>query len=139
MLSVYIAGASDELERCKSVIQQARRVPGLRVTLDWTLSIDFYGGADQRPDSEREANAQLDFDAIERADMLWLLLPETHSKGVWAELGYAVRLRRVRQFEIIVSRQDESLQEGRLPLFVTLADEIYPTDRSAFAYLRSLL
>jgi len=89
--SVYLAGASKELERCQRWIQ-ALRQEGIPITYDWTIPVTSFGSSGPAlKDYEKRAFARADFRGVQEADVLWLLVPAAPSTGAWVELGYALR------------------------------------------------
>jgi nucleoside 2-deoxyribosyltransferase len=89
--SIYVAGASDEIETCRAWMARLREA-GLRVTSTWPEKI----AAEKTPDAGlsiimRRRYALGDFAEVDQADILWLIVPtRPHSKGAWIELGYAI-------------------------------------------------
>lgn len=95
---VYVAGASDELERAQRAIDFIRSI-GWTITHDWVADVRrvrVEGGradADLTSDEMREL-AAADLAAVQGAELVWLLVPNTPSTGAWVELGYALALNR---------------------------------------------
>lgn len=91
--SVYVAGASKELDRCTRWIQ-ALKQEGIHVTYDWTEAVAKFGSfGTTLKDYEKRAFARADLRGVQEASLLWLLAPASTSTsvGAWIELGYALR------------------------------------------------
>lgn len=126
-LGIYVAGAQREPERVRAAMTAAQGA-GLVLTLDWLAEIEAQPapeGVLEQHDRRRFAHA--DLDAIDRADVVWLLA-SVHAKGAWVELGYALR----GQKTIVVSGPD-----ARRSIFCALAIEI-EDDAKVIPYLRHL-
>jgi hypothetical protein len=94
-MRIYVAGSYAERDVVSQYIARLRAA-GAGITLDWPQVVASVG----KPDSEltydeRQKYATMDLDAVARADVMWLLIPTTHSKGSWVELGYATALMRL--------------------------------------------
>jgi hypothetical protein len=81
---------------------QQLREAGHTVTVDWP---SLTTGDDSSLTPERASiAAEEDLRGIERAELLWLIMPEKPSIGCFVELGYALaRLRQEDLFGILVS------------------------------------
>lgn len=89
-MKVYVAGGSSERGMVGNWIA-ALVALGVEVTLDWTRGAEW--DLDREPTREElERCAATDLDAIRRADMVWLLVPQLKSEGSAAELGFALAL-----------------------------------------------
>jgi hypothetical protein len=90
-LGVYVAGGSSErLEIVRPLIEKLQAA-GVRVVHDWTRD----PGWDVRgvpSDAVLRTAARSDVDAVRRADVFWLVVPEKKSEGAAAEFGIAVAL-----------------------------------------------
>lgn len=94
---VYVAAASAELERVRAAYKLARRW-GWKLTRDWTKPVATNrakGITDESlPRVEAKVYALRNLDAIDEADLVWVLAPRKETKGARIELGYAMALRR---------------------------------------------
>jgi hypothetical protein len=72
------------------------RAAGLEVTYDWTLDVEAAGGGNPPTLSRAECFrlARQDLNAIDDADIFWLLVPDELSQGAFCELGYAIATRK---------------------------------------------
>lgn len=130
-LRIYVAGGSKERERVQ-VAMDAVRALGLEITCDWLAAIAAEGIANEGLDeAKRRRYAVADYDGVFRADIIWVLAPNAHSTGSWAELGYAQGLRSDQV--ILVS----GLARHRC-IFASLATQEFDTDESALLYLTGL-
>lgn len=127
---VYIAAASREVER----VREAQRMVAERgwvLTLDWltpmlALMEQGIGDADLSR-GEQARYALEDADAIDRADVLWLLAPREPTKGAWWEHGYAY------------GSDTPIVTSGGCPLiFVALSNRVLDTDAEAPDYIHRM-
>ncbi len=91
MTTVYVAGASAEVERAERVMGWLRDA-GLTIALDWTIPVRALGGQGASlTEAERRAHAEADLEAVQDSDVLLALIPPrgVHTQGMWAELGVA--------------------------------------------------
>jgi hypothetical protein len=126
-MRVYLAGASSEIDLCESFIRKLQTA-GLEITFDWTAVIRATaGGANPRDATENERHAWTvqDISGVRRSHVFWLLVPEKHSIGCWAELGVAYEARR----RIVISG------DWRKSIFTSLAYVALDTHDEAFEYL----
>lgn len=101
---------------------------GCVITLDWLAEVEAAGVSDDGlNDCDRRRYARADLDAIDRADVVWLLAAP-YGRGSWVELGYALS----RQKRVIVSGP-----EARRSIFCALAIE-RATDNLGLECLREL-
>lgn len=93
MRSVYVAGASAEVDRIAGYMRELR-LAGLQITHDWTIAVDEQrrrGSTDRNLSAPARALAGAwDLEGVTRADVLWLVVPEVPSSGCWVELGAAL-------------------------------------------------
>lgn len=89
-LRVYVAGGSSEVELVARYVA-ALRTAGVEVTYDWTADVLAWraAGAHPRTPEELAAHARADLDGIERADLVWWILPAAFSEGSAFEAGVA--------------------------------------------------
>ena len=135
-LRLYVAGASRDLGRTRAFVRQAIDAYaelGLEVVHDWTVEAErsFQAGdcdATLGP-VERHRRAKHCLDAVARADVFVVLLPDGESRGAWIELGAALMLARTRACRVVVSG------DYRGTLFTELADAICEDDAEAMKWL----
>lgn len=84
---IYVAGASAELERARAAMARVVEV-GHAITHDWTRAMDDAGPEHLLSNEAKEVHAFIDLEAVNRADVLWFLLPTIPSAGAWFEFGY---------------------------------------------------
>lgn len=89
---VYLAGSALEINRARQWHSRLIQA-GVTVVSTWIANVDQVGSSNPRDaaTSHRIHWAAADFAEIQRADLLWLLVPslDAPSRGAWAELGYA--------------------------------------------------
>jgi nucleoside 2-deoxyribosyltransferase len=125
-MRVYVAGASKEPERVRRAMS-AVLAAGCELALDWLAVIEAVGLSNEGlTDAQRIAASGVDLDAVEDADLVWVLAPESQSAGCWVELGYALAGGKM----VIVSGPARTRC-----IFASLAVE-FETDDHAIAYLR---
>lgn len=90
-LRVYVAGGSSEVELVARYIA-ALRAAGVEITYDWTADVLLWraAGSPQLTAEQRAAHARADLDGIERADLMWWILPSAKSEGAALEVGVAI-------------------------------------------------
>lgn len=134
-LRIYVAGSSRELERVRAAQRMAERL-GCVITHDWTRDVEVNreaGIADaDLPKQERMRHAWIDMMAIDSADIVWVLAPETQSTGCWVELGVALVWPEER-LALIVSGPG-----SRRSIFASFAEE-YASDLVALLRIRELV
>lgn len=85
---IYVAAASEELERAQRVMARVVELGG-SVALDWTVEVAVWGSeALQLKDRERAERLATCLAAVESSDRLLLLVPDeedVHTKCTWAE------------------------------------------------------
>ena len=130
-MKIYIAGASRELERARAAMDWCRE-QGFEVAHDWVADIDRVRVEGGKSDGDLQLSEQMvfaiaDLEAVESADVLWMLVPppSKHTAGAWVELGVAWSAKT----KIIVSGQHT------WHLFCSLADQAFANDRAATRYL----
>lgn len=124
-LKVYVAGSSDELDRAENMIMRLR-AHDIAITKNWTVDVRMagHGNPPEATDKQRRSWAVEDLNAVERADVLWLLTPLKSSAGAWVEFGCAYRS----GVELIASPRPRSI-------FSALAGHCFHDDEKAFEYL----
>lgn len=89
MASIYVAGASKELDRARRVMAMLREA-GHEITCDWTEPVSKYGSI---PRTTGDAVRAIDEDllGIQDAEVFVFLhpAPGVPTTGAWFELGYA--------------------------------------------------
>jgi len=129
-IKVYIAASSREVGR----VREAQRMVAER---GWTLTLDWltpmmvlieHGLGDSDLSRDDQAHAALqDAEAIDRADVLWLLAPRELTKGAWWEHGYAY------------GTDTQIVTSGGCPsIFVALSDRVTETDEEAVEYMATM-
>lgn len=89
--TLYIAGASKEIERAERWIAKAREA-GFVITEDWPAKVRAAGSANHAPeDVLRDAAEKCEAGAI-TAEITWVLIPsaETPTAGAWYEMAIAL-------------------------------------------------
>lgn len=82
----------------------AARDQGWEITFDWCAHIRASNAADRDLSSTvRLASAKGDLDAVTRASLFWLLVPNNASSGAWIELGWALAQRPAQLTTVIIS------------------------------------
>lgn len=112
----------------RGAMDAVRAIEHAELAHDWLAAIAEAGSANHGlAQWQRREHAMADLRDVERCDLLWLLAPETITRGAWAELGAASVLRK----RIIVSGvYDQSI-------FCALAHVELRTDVAALEYIRS--
>lgn len=134
-LRVYVAGASKEPERVRAAME-AVRAAGFKITLDWLAAIEEAGAANEGlSDEDRRRYAKEDLRSVQRADVVWVLAPESTSTGAWVELGFALAIRDGcgwNDLAIVVSGAARTRC-----IFAALADAEFDSDEEALAWVLS--
>ena len=106
MISIYIAGASKEMERCRRWRDAIYAAPRMSLTFDWPQAIAQHDESFVTP----AQNAKDELQGVLRADVFWLLRPSNHSTGAWTELGMAIvaAVYQDKRREIVVSGRGRS-------------------------------
>ena len=127
-LSVYVAGASSELDKAEHYVNRLRS-RGVSISYDWPAAMRAEPKSDaELSDLERHRYGSDDLLGVRLAQVVWLLAPVVGSRGCWVELGYALALNR----HVIVSGDD-----GR-SIFTALAARRFDTHAAAEAYILDL-
>lgn len=131
MSSIYLAGASSEVDQCEAYMRLLRDA-GWRVTFDWTVGLRANQAAGKRDIDltleEMRSYASADLEGVRQADWIWVLAPEppNASTGCWVELGDALRSGRGR---VVVSGH------WRRCIFAALAGQRFALHDEALAWL----
>ncbi len=137
-MCVYIAGASAEPQRVRRWMDRVVD-DGHELAWDWLKTVERAGSANEGLGEElRHSASKDDLEAIERADVLWLLAPEAPSCGAWAEVGYAIRVRdrdRREQYDRPLRILVSGKARGRC-IFTSFADKDFDSDSIAFEWLQ---
>ena len=90
-VSVYVAGASAEAVNVTTWISRFTNA-GIEITHDWTADVFAHAltPQDDLADETRRLYAQQDLEAVVRASIFWLIVPEKPSIGCYVELGAAL-------------------------------------------------
>lgn len=126
-MKIYVAGSSNELERARRWIRELRAT-GWTITGDWPEVIAAVGDANPRDASEAERWrwSYDDLEAVNRADVVWLLAPAVGTgRGAYCEVGYA----------LACGKHVISSGDTRQSIFLAQTKE-YATDEAAFGALR---
>jgi hypothetical protein len=141
-MRVYVAGSSAELDRCERVIA-ALRAGGCTITFDWCAQMREFAARGlcdaSLDDHEARRCAETDLTAVELADAVLLLAPETATRGAWVEFGYAIA-----SFSYGHDRGLRSLyvsgSAARQSIFTRCADALFLSDDDAVsAIVRSIV
>jgi len=119
---VAIIGSSRERDRVLAAYEAVRTHPHMSLALDWIACMDA-----EKPDADlthqdRQSYAIADLNAIDDADVVWLLASSEMSDSR-TEYGYSLGTGK----PVVAS--------GHLTLFTALADAEYAADAEAFAWL----
>jgi hypothetical protein len=89
MRSIYVAGGSSEAEECARMIARLREV-GFKITFDWTKEVLAATVSERNlPRNTMIEAARRDLEAIDNADVFWLMIPREKSIGSSFEFSYA--------------------------------------------------
>lgn len=125
-MRIYVAGSSKERERARRAMRAVREM-GHAVSHDWLSVIERAGAANEGLSIEAQLRvAAGDLAAVDQSHLLWLLAPETESRGAWVEYGYALAL----GVQCIVSGPES----GR-SIFSRLAVAVLPSDDEAAEWI----
>lgn len=127
MKSVYVACSSKEMDRARSAFDMVRGSPHLTLAFDWITQIEAVGAANPAPKKNwgdilrRREWAHKAIVGASLADILWVLLPESETVGVWVEFTSAVisNLHRSSKVKIVVSGSEAAYSKS---IFISLAD-----------------
>lgn len=138
MRSIYVAAATQEIQRAEEFVTQIRSITGLRMSHDWIPHIKR-AISEQRQDSdytawERAGFATSDIIGVARSDVFVLLAPENGGRGCWVEYGYALALQQMRGRPRIAVAGPHA----RKSIFTELADRHFDTDAQAITWLATL-
>jgi hypothetical protein len=88
MTTVYLAGASREIELCERWMQRLRDA-GHVITYDWCANIRRVGDANPREATEEQRREWSATDVLSAAksEVFWLLMPTKPTVGAWFEFG----------------------------------------------------
>jgi len=150
MRTIYVAGASSEIERAEKWEAKLEEA-GFRVISGWTKNIravakDMKASLTEAANpmsashEQRNAWAQANVINLSNADAFWLLLPETATIGGWIELGCALMLAYVGQSAVeqgLLATGKYVLCSGTERSIMTALADHFATDEEAFAFLTS--
>jgi hypothetical protein len=131
---LYIAGGSSERLTVVRPLIDACLAAGVSITLDWTRLPEWDDPQQQTHEFYR-MRARQDLDALARAQLFWLVVPEQKSEGSAAELGYALAFEELGH-DIIISGTTGTI--GARNIFVLLADRIFTEHKEALAFVISV-
>lgn len=122
---IYVAGSSAEMERAHWAMNRVVDA-GYTLTMDWVREIREAGSTNPSGWSRKQkrAAALKALGAVEKASVVWLLVPAKPSIGAWVELGYAFPAGK----QVVASGKHVSI-------FDCLADEHFDTDEEALEAL----
>ncbi len=127
---VYVAGASAEIERARTMISLLEAA-GIHVTSTWPSIIDSVGDANPRDASrdDRRRLSSICLEQVREADLLWFLVPpkDRPSSGAWVETGCAID-----RGKLVIASGDT-----KQSIFPSLAIEL-DDDHAALALIRKL-
>lgn len=125
--SVYVAAASAEVSRARHAMRELE-IHGYEVTSNWPDVIESVGVANPPGATafDRRHWSWTCLQQLERASVLWLLMPEAPTVGAFVELGYAI----ARAKRIVTSG------DTRRSIFTSTGQE-FATDGDALAFLLS--
>ncbi len=127
-MKVYIAASSriEERNRVRLCMHALEAAPGLELAYDWLTPMQ--GRTTTRDselsDSDAIDQARLCLKGVEDAEAVWLLAPNSPTRGAWVELGVAHS-----ESKLIVGSGDY-----RQSIFCQLADFLYEKDAEALAF-----
>jgi hypothetical protein len=122
MTRLYLAGASAEALLCQTYMQRLRAA-GIEITKDWTTPLPL-------PDREQSEHSRFrhaadDLHGVAEADVVWGVLPDVQTRGMWFELGVAHALGR----RLLLSG------DWKQSIFTALAARRYDSHEEALGYL----
>lgn len=128
-LSVYLSGASNEIDLCKRY-RDRLVAAGFTITHDWMAAVEAAGAANPvgATHDQHRHWAREDLAGIIRARIFWLLVPQGISFGAAAEFGYALRRWDCSvDFSIVVSG------DHRKSVFLACGEHRFDSHEEAFA------
>lgn len=140
-VTVYVCGASQQIERAERMIARLRVIPGVVVSFDWPRLMR----AEARPDSEVGIDRlrsifREELSCARNADVLVFLHPDQGAQTVvgWAELGAAMIGTGTRRPSIVVSRHTDEPTgelEALHPFAGAACDVVVSHDEAAIAWV----
>lgn len=129
MKSVYVACSSKEMDRARAAFDMVRGSPHVNLAFDWIAQIEAVGDANPPPKKNgediklRRHWAQQAMGEAALADILWVLLPESETVGLWFEFA-TVALANMQELQndrsrIVVSGSQAAYDKS---IFISLAD-----------------
>ena len=90
MITVYIAGASKNVERARRFVHRVHGQADMKIAYDWTVDVDAAVVGDHGlTDAARTRFADNDLGAVALCDV-FVGLAGDDTVGLWVELGYAI-------------------------------------------------
>jgi hypothetical protein len=140
-VKVYVASAYKDRALAQSWMTTLNHI-GCVITHDWTRAGEEMvksNKLDGMSETEFPIHIQrhlayLAFDGVSKADVVWVLLPETEGAGCFIEIGYALH---ANQSEHRAGRRLITSGPSRRTIFTALADEYFSTHDEAFRWLNS--
>lgn len=128
-MKAYLCGAFSERARVKAMMSRLREA-GIEISFDWTADPPPGVTCDADLTAEqRSTYARADLRGVELADVVWLLAPESTSRGAWVEFGYALAVQAI----TIVSGP-----AWRSSIFTEVANHTFESDEEALSHLVSV-
>lgn len=126
--TIYIAASSAERPRVHRA-QSIAREHGFELAFDWATEIDRVGDPNPADPELARVAAERCIDAVFRADLFWLLLPEQPTVGAWVETWHRTMMQPTRPILMSGPAPDRSV-------FLHVAvREVYTRDEDVRAFL----
>lgn len=124
-MKIYLAGASEEAERCAAAMQQLQEL-GHAITEDWTVSVLANGADDDCTVATLREAAHRNVAGVKAADLLIVLVPKERGSIGWSfEMGCA-----------LANLVDVWWVGRKQSCFWTLADRVFTSFDEALEALR---
>jgi hypothetical protein len=89
MTKLYVAGASKEIDIVEMHIKSLR-ASNIEITHDWCEVMRKTKGMELSKGNLR----YYDLEGVDKADLVWVMVPKVDSIGCYVEMGYALALRK---------------------------------------------
>jgi hypothetical protein len=123
-MKLYIAASSKPQERARVDAAFAAVDGFYEIVGDWRADCDKFGANPAGLDCSPFAKA--DMNAVRECDVLWLLMPQSETRGAWVEFGLALAFGKV----VVCSGEGQERS-----IFTSLAMRRYELDADAVTYL----
>lgn len=134
---IFVAAASKEAARVREAYRIVREL-GQELAIDWLTPIEAMlerGLCEAHLSLAAQAEAATaNLDALDRAELIWLLAPARQTKGAWVDLGYALHRERHANIPLLVSGPG-----ARNCVYASLATWTVPSEQAAIATIGTLL